>query len=50
MKVIKGSSRIIRGGSWHSYDSLCSVSHRGNSFPGGRYFFMGFRIAIGGVI
>jgi formylglycine-generating enzyme required for sulfatase activity len=48
MKIIKGSSRIRRGGSWDYYDDVCTVSFRDYYYPFFRYYGMGFRITIGG--
>jgi formylglycine-generating enzyme required for sulfatase activity len=50
MNIIKGSSRIIRGGSWYNGDSYCAVSYRYINYPYERYSIIGFRVAIGGVI
>ena len=39
-----GSQRVIRGGSWDSNASYCSVSDRYYFVPGGRYKNIGFRV------
>jgi formylglycine-generating enzyme required for sulfatase activity len=39
-----GSYRVGRGGSWYSYARYCRVSYRGYYAPGGRYFYLGFRL------
>ncbi len=39
-----GSDRILRGGSWDSSESLCSVACRGANIPSSRYSYNGFRI------
>lgn len=37
--------RELRGGSWHSVSSYCTVSTRFSSYPHGRNSYYGFRIA-----
>ena len=39
-----GSSRVSRGGGWHSFDGSCSVASRDGNIPGGRGDFLGFRV------
>ena len=38
------SERVLRGGSWSSYDSYCSVTYRGSNQPHGMYYYAGFRV------
>ncbi|EMB47902.1 MULTISPECIES: formylglycine-generating enzyme family protein [Treponema] len=40
-----GSFRVLRGGSWGSIASLCSVGLRYDGGPGGRNLNLGFRLA-----
>jgi formylglycine-generating enzyme required for sulfatase activity len=40
-----GSSRVFRGGSWDASARGVRVSNRGNYPPGGRNYFLGFRLA-----
>lgn len=39
-----GSSRVYRGGSWHSNASYCRVAFRYSNSPGNRYSNLGFRV------
>jgi len=39
-----GSARVIRGGSWSSDASGCTVANRGNVNPYHRYYYFGFRV------
>ena len=41
-----GSSRVLRGGSWYSNASNCSVSKRRGSGPSGRGYDCGMRLAL----
>ena len=38
------SYRVIRGGSWHLYDTYCTVSSRYDSNPFSTYYYVGFRV------
>ncbi|GHT05192.1 hypothetical protein AGMMS49525_12300 [Bacteroidia bacterium] len=40
------SARVIRGGGWNRAASSCGVSLRYNNTPGGRYTYLGFRLAL----
>jgi formylglycine-generating enzyme required for sulfatase activity len=40
-----GSSRVFRGGCWLFYASHVRAAYRGNSMPGNRFSFLGFRLA-----
>ena len=40
-----GSSRVLRGGSWNTDSRSCSAGYRCDDAPGGRYNFLGFRLA-----
>lgn len=42
--TISGSSRVIRGGSWGSYDDRCSVSYWDGTNPDVMYLLIGFRV------
>ena len=48
--MIKGSLRLLRGGSWFRYDCDCAVSRRDYNYPSLRGSSIGFRIAIGGIV
>ncbi|MBU1677760.1 MAG: SUMF1/EgtB/PvdO family nonheme iron enzyme [Bacteroidetes bacterium] len=39
-----GTSRVLRGGSWLSYDNNCRVSNRTGGYPDYPYYNNGFRI------
>ena len=41
---IKGSYRVLRGGSWYDTAQNCRVSNRGYDSPGSRYYSNGFRL------
>ena len=41
-----GPFRVIRGGSWYTDDAQCTVSVRSPMSPGGRAFYIGFRVAL----
>jgi formylglycine-generating enzyme required for sulfatase activity len=41
-----GSSRVLRGGSWGSYDRFCRVANRGGYNPDGRSNGSGFRLVL----
>ena len=41
-----GSFRVRRGGSWFDSARYCRVSHRFSYPPGGRYYSLGFRLAL----
>ena len=41
---VSSSSRVLRGGSWHSTASFCRVSNRNGNPPGNRYYDSGFRV------
>jgi formylglycine-generating enzyme required for sulfatase activity len=41
-----GSSRVLRGGSWHYFASLCRSTFRFYNTPGTRYHSFGFRVAV----
>ncbi|MBN2788941.1 MAG: SUMF1/EgtB/PvdO family nonheme iron enzyme [Candidatus Delongbacteria bacterium] len=41
----EGSTRVLRGGSWYSYDLYCEVSDRNYHAPDHAYDGFGFRIA-----
>jgi formylglycine-generating enzyme required for sulfatase activity len=49
MRIIKGSHRVQRGGSWLLHAYYCTVSSRHYSFPFHRYDLIGFRMYVGGV-
>ena len=40
-----GSSRLLRGGSWHNFSDSCRASRRLNFTPGSFYNGAGFRVA-----
>jgi formylglycine-generating enzyme required for sulfatase activity len=40
------SNRVLRGGSWGSSASYCSVSYRDNFAPADRHFIVGFRLVL----
>jgi formylglycine-generating enzyme required for sulfatase activity len=40
-----GSSRLLRGGSWHNFSDSCRASRRINFTPGSFYNGAGFRVA-----
>ena len=40
-----GSSRVLRGGSWHAYGRHCRSAGRYGSGPTGRCYSLGFRVA-----
>ena len=42
---VKGSLRVIRGGSWFDSPQLCRSAFRYGRLPGDRYDFQGFRLA-----
>jgi formylglycine-generating enzyme required for sulfatase activity len=42
---LEGSARVIRGGSWGSFGSLCRAADRSGSAPSRRYNGLGFRLA-----
>ncbi|NLN93115.1 MAG: formylglycine-generating enzyme family protein [Candidatus Hydrogenedens sp.] len=41
----RGQSRVLRGGSWGSYDRHCRAAYRDFNNPGDRYISGGFRIS-----
>ena len=41
-----GSSRVLRGGSWHSLARNCRVSYRNDRYPDNRSSYYGFRLAM----
>ena len=41
-----GSIRVLRGGSWHDYASLCRSAFRYRIDPDGSYYSYGFRVAL----
>ncbi len=41
-----GAYRVLRGGSWGPAPRCCRVSSRGNTFPGDRDDYLGFRVAV----
>ena len=41
-----GSNRVYRGGSWGNFAWNCRVSNRGNSYPAGRNYGLGLRLAL----
>ena len=41
-----GSHRVLRGGGWCSYASICRSASRYSKEPADRYIFIGFRLAI----
>ena len=41
-----GTYRVIRGCSWYNLAWYCRVSDRGNSAPGNRYGYLGFRLCL----
>ncbi len=42
----RGSSRVLRGGSWRYGPYFCRVSYRFISHPSDRYFIIGFRLIL----
>jgi formylglycine-generating enzyme len=50
MNMIKGSYRILRGGSWYGRGYYCEVSRRLSYGPDDRSGYSGFRMALGGVL
>ncbi len=40
-----GTNRVERGGSWGSYAYNCAVGDRSSRSPGGRSYYLGFRLA-----
>jgi len=42
----RGSSVVVRGGSWLYYGSFCRVANRGSSAPGYAFNNYGFRVMI----
>ncbi len=44
---VKGSGRVIRGGSWDNSSVYCRSAYRGGSPPAYRYYDIGFRAASG---
>lgn len=43
----EGQSRVIRGGSWGNYARFVRAAFRGRIGPGGRFYYLGFRLARG---
>jgi formylglycine-generating enzyme required for sulfatase activity len=43
---LKGSERVLRGGSWGNYGLLCRSAFRGRGAPTERRNFFGFRVAL----
>ncbi|MEI8213100.1 MAG: protein kinase [Planctomycetota bacterium] len=43
---VKGTYRVARGGSWDYDAGYCRSAVRDGSFPSGRYFLNGFRLAL----
>jgi len=41
-----GSSRVSRGGGWHDNAVSCRSANRGNSSPGSRCNYLGFRLVL----
>jgi len=41
-----GTGRVLRGGGWFSFSSLCRVANRNDNVPGLRYYNVGFRIVL----
>jgi formylglycine-generating enzyme required for sulfatase activity len=41
----RGSSRVLRGGSWFSPGSSCRAAYRGSDAPGCHSYIIGFRLA-----
>ncbi len=39
-----GSARVIRGGSWFSYERLCRTTYRSKNTPGSSFNNLGFRV------
>jgi len=39
-----GSGRVVRGGSWDDVARNCRSACRGDSAPGDRFAFLGFRL------
>jgi formylglycine-generating enzyme required for sulfatase activity len=39
-----GSGRVLRGGSWDDFASLCAVAYRFSTIPGVRDYYLGFRV------
>ena len=44
-----GSGRVGRGGCWDDDAGGCRSASRVGYVPGGRYYFLGFRLALGSV-
>ncbi len=40
------SDRVLRGGSWYYYASICRVAFRYGSYPGYTYYLFGFRVVL----
>lgn len=43
--VTTGDGRVLRGGSWNSYDRYWRSAYRDNAYPDSAYDFVGFRVA-----
>ncbi len=41
----RGSSRVIRGGSWGNFPDLCQSANRNSINPSNRFDGLGFRVA-----
>jgi len=42
----EGAHRVLRGGSWHLYAVYCRAAYRNYPGPTGRYYNIGFRVAL----
>ena len=47
LSPLEGSSRVSRGGGWGSLAGFCRSADRFSYAPGLRYFYLGFRVAVG---
>ena len=41
----KGEKKVLRGGSWYSYDKYCRMTYHSNGKPDFKYSHIGFRLA-----
>jgi formylglycine-generating enzyme required for sulfatase activity len=43
---LKGSVRVVRGGSWYDSGPICRSAYRRRDSPGYRYDYLGVRLAL----